>query len=350
MADCKFNEIHGWAAMKPGIKVEPWSYKPRPLGDSDVEIQITHSGICGTDIHINQNDWNNSTYPQISGHEIVGKVVTKGPAVNGFNVGDTVGVGAVCYACLRDDCDPCKKGMEQHCSKREYIVGGKYPDGERTQGGFADAVRVDEHYVSKIPDNIDPVYAPPLMCAGLTVFTPMVSKGVKKGDRVGVIGIGGLGHLAIQYANALGAKVVAISHSSSKRDQSMELGATAFVDMSNEKEIESLGNSLDYLFVCSNANAGKYNEFIPWMTCVGQIVILGLPTDQLKIYPAELVFSGVSISGSQMGGLAMARKTLEFAAQHNIRPMVERFPIAKINDAMEHVESGKIRYRAVLEL
>ncbi|KAJ2784361.1 hypothetical protein H4R18_001165 [Coemansia javaensis] len=350
MAEGKFNEIHGWAAMEPGMKVEPWSYTPRPLGDRDIEIKIEYSGICGSDIHINKNDWGNSEYPQISGHEIVGKVVAKGPRVKHFELGDTVGVGGMCYACRQDDCRPCKRGLEQHCPKCAYIIGGRYPDGVRTHGGFAEAVRVNEYYASKIPAAIDPAYAPPLMCAGLTVFAPMVNKGVKRGDRVGIVGIGGLGHLAIQFAAALGAEVVAISHSPSKREQCMELGVTQFVDTSNREEAEALRKSLDFLFVCSTAGAEKYNEFITWMACESQIVILGLPSEPLKVYPGELVFSGTSISGSQIGGLSMTRKTLEFAAKHNIRPMIERFPIAKINEAMEHVESGKVRYRAVLEL
>ncbi|KAJ2784360.1 hypothetical protein H4R18_001164 [Coemansia javaensis] len=328
MAAGTFSEIRGWAAMKPGMQAEPWSYTPRPLGSRDVEIKIEFSGICGSDIHLIRNDWGFSQYPQIAGHEIVGKVVAKGPGVKHFELGDTVGVGAI----------------------GAYTILGKYPDGVSSQGGFAEAVRVHEHFASKIPAAIDPAHAPPLMCAGVTVFAPMVKNGVKRGDRVGVVGIGGLGHLAIQFAAALGAEVVAISHSPSKREQCMELGVTQFVDTSNREEAEALRKSLDFLFVCSTAGAEKYNEFITWMACESQIVILGLPSEPLKVYPGELVFSGTSISGSQIGGLSMTRKTLEFAAKHNIRPMIERFPIAKINEAMEHVESGKVRYRAVLEL
>ncbi|KAJ2713685.1 hypothetical protein H4R19_002122 [Coemansia spiralis] len=350
MVDGKFNEIHGWAAMGPGIKVEPWSYTPRPLGNNDVEVKVMYTGICGSDIHITKNEWGNSVYPQIAGHEIVGTVVSKGPAVEGLEIGDTVGMGVLCYTCRKHDCRPCATDMEHYCPHQQGIIGGAYPDGARTHGGFAEAVRVDAFYVSKIPAAIDPAHAPPLMCAGLTAFSSMVLKGVKPGDRVGVLGIGGLGHLALQFARALGAEVVAISHSANKQAQSMELGATHFVDTSDKTQAAALRGTLDYLFVCSAAGASNYSEFITWMTCLGQIAILGLHTHQLKIYPAELVFTGTSVSGSQIGSTAMTRRMLAFAVEHNIRPMIERFHIANINKAIARVASGQIRYRAVLEL
>ncbi|KAI9506196.1 hypothetical protein GGI25_002107 [Coemansia spiralis] len=349
MVEGKINEIHSWAAMKPGLAVEPYTYKPRPVGEHDVEIKIKYNGICGSDIHAIKNDWGNSTYPIVTGHEIVGKVITVGEKVMKFKEGDLVGVGGHIHSCLRNDCNACSRDLDPHCSECMFVYGSKYPDGQPTCGGFADAIRVEDNYVHKIPESLDPVYVPPLMCAGLTVFTPMLRKGVKKGDRVGVVGIGGLGHLAIQFASALGAEVVAFSHSSNKREQSLELGASKFVDTSNKDEADTVRRTLNYLFVTSSGESNQYNEYISWMDFEGQIVLLALPKGSMTFHPGEFIQSEVSISGSLIGGTKYADKTLEFAAKHNIHPMIERFPLSKINEALEYVDSGKPRYRVVLE-
>ncbi|KAJ1993218.1 hypothetical protein GGI25_003741 [Coemansia spiralis] len=272
--------------MKPGLTVKPYPYKPRSVGGYDVEIKIKYSGICGADIHAIKNDWSNSTYPIVTGHEIVGKVATVGEKVTKFKEGDLVGVG------------------------------------QPTRGGFADAIHVEDSYVHIIPESLNPVYAPPLMCAGLTVFTPMLRKGIKKANRVGIVGIGGLGHLAIQFPSALGAEAIAFSHSSNKREQSLELD-----------EINAVSHIFNYLFV----------------TPSGQIVLLALPKGTMTFHVGELIWPEVSISGSLLRGRKYVDKTLEFAAKHNIRPMIECFPLCKINKAPKYVDSGKPRYCVVLE-
>ncbi|KAJ2909229.1 hypothetical protein GGI21_002095, partial [Coemansia aciculifera] len=183
MVQGKINKIHGWAAMEPGLKVEPWSYTPRPLGENDVEIKIEYSGICGSDLHTIKEEWKGTAYPAIVGHEIVGRVITKGENVTDLKEGDLVGVGAQVYSCLQDGCNACNRDLDPHCPKSVYTYNSKYADGHQAHGGYADAVRVDANYAFKIPAGIDPVYAPPLMCAGVTVFAPMLRKGVKKGDR-----------------------------------------------------------------------------------------------------------------------------------------------------------------------
>ncbi|KAJ1944325.1 hypothetical protein FBU59_002633 [Linderina macrospora] len=349
MVDGKINEIHGWAVTKPGIQVEPWSYKPRPLGPNDVEIKIDYSGICGSDLHTIKCEWGMASFPAIVGHEIVGKVITKGENVTTLNEGDLVGVGAQVYACLRDDCKECSRDLDPHCPHMVFTYNSHYADGEQAHGGYADAVRVDANYAIKIPAAIDPVYAPPLMCAGATVFAPMLRKGVKKGDRVGVVGIGGLGHLAIQYAHALGAEVVAFSHSPTKKQQATELGASTFVDTSNKEELDAVRGTLNYLFITANAKSNQYNEFVTWMDYGGEIVLLALPEGKLSFSPFEFVNSEVKITGSLIGGKNIIKQTLDFAAEHNIRPIIERFPMAKVNEALEHMDQGKARYRVVLE-
>ncbi|KAJ2382196.1 hypothetical protein H4S02_005861, partial [Coemansia sp. RSA 2611] len=224
------DKIHGWAAFEAGTAVKPWSYTPRPLGENDVEIKILYSGICGSDLHTIKDEWAGTSFPAIVGHEIVGKVTKLGSGVSAHQIGDLVGVGAQVYGCLQDDCNACSRDLDPHCPNKVFTYNAKYPDGQQSQGGYAEAVRVNANYAIKIPAQIEPDLAPPLMCAGATVFTPMLRHGVKKGDRVGVVGVGGLGHLAIQYAAALGAEVYAFSHSPNKREQCLELGATHFID------------------------------------------------------------------------------------------------------------------------
>ncbi|KAJ2083421.1 hypothetical protein H4R24_000800 [Coemansia sp. RSA 988] len=305
MVEGKINEIHGWAAMKPGIEVEPWSYKPRALGPNDVEVEIQYSGICGSDLHTIKDEWQGTSYPAIVGHEIVGRVITKGEKVTKFAEGDIV-------------------------------------------GGYASAVRVDANYVFKIPPSIDPALAAPLFCAATTVAAPMLRKGVKKGDRVGVIGIGGLGHLAIQYARALGAEVYAFSHSPNKKQQCLELGASKFVLTSDKEEVKKAHHKLDYLLVTSNSKANQYNEFISWMRYQGVVVILALPEGHMQFSPFEFVLNEVGITGSLIGGHRIIDKVLELAVEHNIRPVIEKYPIDRVNEALKHMEDGKARYRIVL--
>ncbi|KAI9473100.1 hypothetical protein IWW42_001695 [Coemansia sp. RSA 1085] len=348
MVEGKINKIHGWAAMKPGIKVEPWSYTPRPLGENDVEIKIEYSGICGSDLHTIKEEWGGTSYPAIVGHEIIGKIITKGEKVSEFNEGDLVGVGAQVYACHRKDCSPCNNNLDPHCPRGVFTYNSKYPDGEQAQGGYAEAVRVDAKYVFHIPSSIDPSHAAPLMCAGTTVFAPMLRKGVKKGDKVGVVGIGGLGHLAIQYARALGAEVYAFSHSSNKREQCLELGASKFILTSNKEEVDAQRHTLDYLFITSNAKSNQYNEFISWMDFEGIVVLLALPEGHMTFSPFEFVFNEVAITGSLIGGVNIIKQTLEFAHKHNIRPIIEKYPIDDVNNALQRMDDGKARYRIVL--
>ncbi|KAJ2450131.1 hypothetical protein EV183_004481 [Coemansia sp. RSA 2336] len=348
MVEGKINKIHGWAAMKPGIKVEPWSYTPRPLGENDVEIKIDYSGICGSDLHTIKEEWGGTSYPAIVGHEIIGKVITKGEKVSEFNEGDLVGVGAQVFACHRKDCSPCNNNLDPHCPRGVFTYNSKYSDGQQAQGGYAEAVRVDANYVFHIPSSIDPSHAAPLMCAGTTVFAPMLRKGVKKGDRVGVVGIGGLGHLAIQYARALGAEVYAFSHSPNKREQCLELGASKFILTSNKEEVDAQRHTLDYLFITSNSQSNQYSEFISWMDFEGTVVLLALPEGHMTFSPFEFVFNEVAITGSLIGGVNIIKQTLEFAHKHNIRPIIEKYPIDDVNNALQRMDDGKARYRIVL--
>ncbi|KAJ2079198.1 hypothetical protein H4R24_003946 [Coemansia sp. RSA 988] len=351
MVQGKFDVIHGWAAMKPGLKVEPWSYKPRPIGLHDVEIEIMYSGVCGSDLHAIKADWKGVNYPIIAGHKIVGRVVTKGENVFRFAEGDIAGVGGQAYSCQHDECNECNQNLDSYCSKAVFTFNKKYADGEKSHGGYASAVRVDANYAFRIPDAIANgylEYAPPLMCAGVSAFASMVRKGVKKDDKVGIIGIGGMGHLAVQFAHALGAQVYAFSHSPSKKQHCLNLGASHFIYTSDQEDLKSVHRKLDFLFVTSIVDPSEYTKYISRMNFGGTIVLLATPTGKMSFAPSEFIFSGIALTGSLMGGADMLQKTLDFAAEHSIRPIIERFPMEKVNDALKLVDSGKVRYRAVL--
>ncbi|ORX63965.1 GroES-like protein [Basidiobolus meristosporus CBS 931.73] len=354
MVEGKINEIRGWAAKKAGLEVEPWSYVPRPLGPNDVEIKIDYSGICGSDLHTLKDEWKNSIfptpYPAIVGHEIVGRVITKGADVKDLEEGDIVGVGAQVNACLSKECHACNRELDPHCPEMVATYAGFYKDGQQSHGGYAEAIRVNSAYAFKLPESVDPKIAAPLMCAGTTVFAPMLRDGVKKGDRVGVVGIGGLGHLAIQYANALGAEVVAFSQSPNKRQQCLDLGASIFVDTSKKEEVDGIRHTLNYLFVTADCKSEQYNEFFSWMDFGGEICLLSVPPEKLAFQPIDFIASEIKLTGSLIGGVEVIKKALEFAGKHNIKPMVEHFPLSKVNEALQHMEQGKARYRIVLDV
>ncbi|KAG2768901.1 hypothetical protein PC129_g23759 [Phytophthora cactorum] len=229
--------FNGYAAFDQTGECKPWQFEPRPLGAEDVEIKVTHCGICGSDVHTLDSGWGPTPYPCVAGHEIVGDIVAVGPSVKNLGVGDRVGVGAQAWACLNrdpnDHCRDCVDGEDAVCDQGVFTINAAYRDGSRQQGGFADFIRVDNNYAFKIPDALPSDAAAPLMCAGATVFTPLKQEGVKAGDRVGVIGIGGLGHIAIQFIRALGAVPVAFSRSSRKEKEIRSLGAEEFYDLSN---------------------------------------------------------------------------------------------------------------------
>ncbi|KAJ1680245.1 hypothetical protein EV182_000401 [Spiromyces aspiralis] len=349
MVEGKINPIHGWACKGKDQPLEPWQYEPRPLGPHDVEIQISHCGICGSDIHTIDSGWGATQYPVIVGHEIVGRVITKGENVAHLDIGDLVGVGAQVYACQKDDCDPCQRNLDPHCPHGVFAYNAKYSDGAPAYGGYAEAVRVDANYAIRIPDNIRPEEAAPLMCAGVTVFAPMLRKGVKKGDRVGVVGIGGLGHLALQFARALGCEVTAFSSSEDKRDECLKLGATRFINIRKAEDLAKAKRSLDYLYITSCAKSNDYNLFTEWVDFEGQICLLAAPENDLSIKPFSLLMNSVYIGGSLIGGVKYLEETLDFASKHGVRPLIEKVPMDKVNEGIQKVRDGKVRYRVVLE-
>ncbi|OMH86356.1 putative mannitol dehydrogenase [Zancudomyces culisetae] len=341
--------IKAWACNEPKGKLAEWSYKPRELGPQDVEIKIDCCGICGSDVHYLDGDWGNSKYPAVVGHEIIGQVVSKGAEVTHLSLGDRVGVGAQVFSCMEPDCISCSRDLHPHCKKQVLTYGGKYADGEQSRGGYAEAVRVNAHFAFKIPEKLSSAEAAPLMCAGTTVFTPMIRFGLKKGDRVGVVGIGGLGHLALQFANALGCEVTAFSHSPNKKEECLKLGANKVVITTDEEEVRKCARSLDYLFITSNAKTSDFSAYFTWVDFGGKICLLAAPASKLEFSPALFIHNEVYIGGSAIGGIETIKETLDFAAKNNVRPIIERLPMSRCNEGVERVRDGKVRYRVVLE-
>ena len=338
----------------PGFRFEAWSYHPRVLGDEDVEIAITHCGICGSDLHTAFGGWGEVSYPIIVGHEIVGTVRQKGSKVSEFSIGDRVGVGAQCHACMGRQgkhCPGCQSGNENHCEvDRVDTYNGRFTDGERSQGGYAQAIRVDSSFVFKIPENISSEQAAPLLCAGATTYSPLVRYGAGPNKRVGVVGFGGLGHLAVQFAAKLGAKeVVVVSHSQgSKADMARKLGATAVIDVSNEAEARLYDSKLDIVIVAANAKGMNWDAYLRLCAFHAVFISVALPEEPIPLNAALLNQKQVSFAGSLIGSLSEIKEMLTFCSQHDVRPMVELLPMSEVNEGIRRVREGDVKYRVVL--
>ncbi|KAF9126653.1 hypothetical protein BGW39_006467 [Mortierella sp. 14UC] len=339
--------FHGWASTGT-LPLKKFSYHPRPLGPKDVEVEISHCGICGSDVHTMTGGWGALSGPCITGHEIVGTVVAAGPQ-SLRQVGDLVGIGAIVDAC--GECKSCKDGFDQLCEKSVFTYNATYQDGGKAYGGYADRVRVNSEYAHKIPSEISAAEAAPLLCAGITTYAPLKHFGAGPGKRVGVLGIGGLGHLAIQWAAAFKAdEVVAISTSDSKREEAKKLGATKFINSRNEEERKSARHSLDILLLTSNADDTNWGELIEYVANHGTLVLLALPeVPTIAVPPSSLLMRHISISGSLIGGRLITQEMLEFAAKHNVRPWIETMPMSDANGAIKHMREGRPRYRIVME-
>ncbi|MFM5889615.1 MAG: NAD(P)-dependent alcohol dehydrogenase [Dolichospermum sp.] len=336
MVELKFQ---AYASLKPGEKLQPWEYEPAPLGSNDVEIAVTHNGLCHTDIHMRDNDWNVSKFPLVAGHEVVGNVTQIGADVTGIKIGNRLGFGWISNSCRV--CDACLRGEENICRQgyKGLIVGN--------HGGFANKLRACADFAYKIPDNLDSASAAPLLCAGITVYTPLRTYIKYPGAKVGVLGIGGLGHLAIKFAEAMGAEVTAFSTSSDKEAEAKEFGAHYFCNWKNTEQIKEVSGTLD-LLLCTVSSEIDWNKAFGLLANNGVLCLVGLPVSTLNIPLLPLVFGQKAIAGSVVGGRRFMKEMLEFAAIHQIKPMIETIPISQINAAMDRVVANKARYRIVL--
>ncbi|GGX58422.1 oxidoreductase [Litorimonas cladophorae] len=331
-------EINAYAAMEAGGSLEAYSYDPGPLSAHDVEIDVMACGVCHSDLSMVDNSWHSSQYPLIPGHEAVGRIRAKGEAVTTLEVGQMVGVGWNAQSCQA--CQPCLSGTQQRCQTGVSTI--------RSNGGFADRVRVQDIWAVPIPDGIDPVTAGPLFCGGITVFAPFVNFGLKPTDRVGVIGIGGLGHLALQFANAWGCEVTAFTSSQDKMDELKKLGAHRVVNSRDKDAIKAERGHFDFIISTVNVSL-NWPAYLAALRPNGQLITVGGVAEPMGIPAFSLIGGGKSVGGSDTGAPHEVATMLEFCARHDIKPMVETFPMSEVNAAIDHLKSGKARYRIVLK-
>src|SRR6185437_42197 len=334
------NEIHGWAARGAKQRLEPFTYDAGPLGPEEVEIAVEHCGLCHSDLSILNNDWGLSRYPVILGHEAVGKVVAAGDDVKGLQMGQRGGVGWNFDSCMH--CHECMTGNHNLCPEVAATIVGHH-------GGFADRLRAHWAWTIPLPDALDISAAGPLLCGGITVFSPLLTYGVRPTDRVGIVGIGGLGHLALKFARAWGCEVTAFTSNTSKIDELRRLGAHRIVSSRNSVEILSAANSLDFLFITVNTPL-DWSALLKTLKPNGRMHVVGAVLEPMPISAFDLIMQQKSVSGSPTGGPAAISAMLDFAARHNVAPQVEHFPLSKVNDAIEHLAAGRARYRIVLDI
>jgi uncharacterized zinc-type alcohol dehydrogenase-like protein len=329
--------VKAYAARGPKQKLEPFQYEPGPLGKKEVEVRVLHCGICHSDLAMVDNEWGMSSYPVVPGHEIIGTVAAVGEHVYGLKVGTRVGVGWHAGSC--GHCEWCTRGKENLCAQERATIINHH-------GGWAESVRVDAKFAVPMPDALDSAVAGPLMCAGATVFTPMVEFGVKPWMRTAVIGIGGLGHLAVQFLAAFGCEVTAISSSHAKDEQARKLGATRFLATKGGDEIKKAAGSFDFILSTADADL-PWADFVAALRPQGRLTFVGITAA-----PAQLPIIGMlpekSVSGAMCGSPSDTARMLDFAARSGVKPVVEHFPMAQVNQALDHIRAGKARYRVVL--
>lgn len=329
--------IRGYAALGPGALLHHFTYEGAPLGPYDVEVEITHCGICYSDIHLIDNDWNVSAYPFIPGHEIIGKVIETGNAIR-LEKGQRVGIGWQRSACLQ--CDLCVAGQDNACPESQATCVGH-------NGGFAQRIRVDGRYAFPIPDLLASENAAPLLCAGVTVFSPLYRYAIRPTMRVGIIGIGGLGHLALQFARAFGCEVVALSHSQDKEGDAIRYGAHHFICSSRSDQMQQAAGTIDFLI----NTVDKEIEWPPFFALLrphGKICFLGMPLQPIPLLVGDLLMGQKSLVTSTIGSRSAMREMLQFAARHGIVAQTECFPMSQVNTALKKVRENKVHYRAVL--
>lgn len=332
------SQIQALAAKQAKGKLEPFSYDPGPLGDEQVEIEVQYCGICHSDLSMWGNEWGMSQYPFVPGHEAAGKVVAVGSDAKHVKVGDTVGLGWNSGSCLH--CRQCLQGDHNMCSSLEQTIVGR-------NGAFATRVRCHWVWATPIPEGVDLEKAGPLLCGGITVFNPFVQFDIKPTDRVGVIGIGGLGHMALQFANKWGCHVTAFSSSAGKADEAKKMGAHAVVNTHSQDELKKVAGSFDLILSTVMAKL-DLGSFLAALGPRGRFHTVGvIPEMTTGAFP--LIAQQKSISGSPSGAPATVATMLDFCARHRIAPVTEDFNMSQANEAFEHLEAGKARYRIVLK-
>lgn len=332
------SQFHAFAAMHAGDVLRPYRYAPGDLAPSEVEIAITHCGMCHSDLHLIENDWGVSTYPLVPGHEIVGTVIRTGPEAERIHAGQRVGVGWLAGSCM--SCGLCRAGKENLCARARPTCVGR-------AGGYADLIRVDARFAAPVPDALPSEIAAPLLCAGITVFAPLSRRGLSENSRVGVVGLGGLGHLGVQYARAMGCAVTVFSTTADKEDEARRFGADRFVTTSLSGALAGEHNTCDFILATVPVEL-PWAEYVNVLRPDGALCIVGASPGEINVPAFALVEGQKSIGGSAIGSNAELRSMLRFSAQHGIVPMTEIYPMSEVNEVIDRLKRNRVRYRAVL--
>lgn len=341
-------KISAFATHGPTEKLGPFTFDARPVGAHDVRIAIRYCGVCHSDLHQARNEWGGSIYPMVPGHEIVGLVEEVGAAVTKFAVGDPVGVGCMVESCRT--CGSCKHGEEQYCENGgTFTYNSRYPDGSPAYGGYAKAITVNEDFVLKIPKNLPLDAAAPLLCAGITMWSPISHWKIGQGHEVGVVGLGGLGHMAVKLAKARGARVTQFTTSPSKVEDAKRLGADEVVVTRDPAAIAALGRRFDFI-LDTVSGPHDLNALLGSLKTGGSLILVGLPDQPPTVYPGLLIMRRRSLSGSMIGGIRETQEMLDFCGEHGITSDIELIPMQAINEAYERMLKNDVKYRFVLDL
>ena len=332
-------DIRAYAATATAGPLEPFSYDPGELGEDEVEIRVEHCGICHSDLALVDSEWFPTRYPIVPGHEVVGIITALGARARGREIGQRVGIGWHTASCTH--CGFCLGGDQNLCAKRQPTIIGRH-------GGFADRLRAHWSWAVPIPAALDPAAAGPLMCGGGTAFLPFVIHDIKPTDRVGVVGIGGLGHLAVKFARAWGCEVTAFTSSPSKREEALALGAHRTVSSVDLQELKAAAGSLDFLLITVGASL-EWDALINTLAPKGRMHLVGVVTDKMSLKSGSLLSWQRSLSASPTPSPTLLARMLDFAARHQILPQVQRYPMRQVNEAVAHLRSGQARYRVVLD-
>lgn len=341
-------KVKGLAALRPGGPLQPYEFERRSLGARDVAFKITYAGICHSDIHQVREEWGPALFPMVPGHEIVGIVSEVGSAVNKFKIGDRIGVGVFIDSCRK--CPPCKAGLQQYCD--EGMTGtynGYERDGKTIAfGGYSTGFVIDQDYAVTIPENLDMAGVAPLLCAGITLYSPIRHFNVGPGMQVAVLGLGGLGHMGVKFATALGAEVTVISHSANKREDALRMGAKDFKIVKSSEDLKGLNRKFDLVLNTISALV-DLNAYLNILKIDGTMVIIGLPDSPYSVSAGALLNGRKSLTGSMIGGMPELQEMINFAGQHNIVSDIELVKADYVEKAYERTVASDVKYRFVID-